>query len=92
MVISVVEQVRQQYRIESLRGSSTLDDNSPKSKNLRQLKGSWYFSFHLTIWFDQFVFFCRGTEEVSFSCLFLPNGIKLLICLYSTLFLHTFLL
>lgn len=62
-----------------------------KIKILRQLKGSCYFSFYLTVWFDQFAYFCRGIEEVSFLCLFLPNGIKLLVCLYSTLFLHTFL-
>lgn len=62
-----------------------------KIKILRQLKGSCYFSFYLTVWFHQFAYFCRGIEEVSFLCLFLPNGIKLLVCLYSTLFLHTFL-
>lgn len=89
-MLTLVEQVKQRCR-KDLGVVQPLMVILLKVKLLRQLKGSCFFSFYLTIWFDQFVYPRRVIEEVSFSCLFVPNGIELFVCRYSTLLLRTFL-
>lgn len=71
--------------------SSTLYAYSPQSKTLEAMEAKLFFLLLSDGQVSSICLPCRVTEEASFSCLFLPNGIKLSVCLHSTLFLHTFL-